>query len=499
MNKLMKLGLLIFSLLMCFNCSDIDAKFIEDDGRHDILIKESIINPAYIGNGVQWGGYEIVEGWTGNATLSDEDWTKLFKRVEFMSPQIMRLMISAGSTYLTNGEFTPTKDQNLFKILDFCQEKGIQVIFGEWGHSGKESIDEQWLDYAVKFTEYLVNEKKYTCIKYYNMVNEPNGDWSSINGNYDLWKSLIQKLYAKFEASGLSQKLELIGPDVAIWDTDLTWWVSNTYNDMDAMIGAYDIHTYPSETIMRNGAYQQMIAAYKKSASPVKPIFMGELGFKYDSKSALGIENLKRISNDKYASGDSNMFIYDSFYGVDIADGIMQNMLAGYSGVVLWNMDDAMYNNPSDGYEKLKRWGFWNILGSEKFENPNDENIRPWFYTVSLLCRYFPEGSRLFEVQLPNKVGVRAIAAEKDGKYTIAIVNSHLGDYDIYLKMENGIQLQNMNVYTYKAGEGSSFEGKVDSNNFAVPAQENVTYDFSNDKSYKLKLDKQSFVLITNM
>ena len=72
---------------------------------------------------------------------------------------------------------------------------------------------------------------------------------------------------------------------------------------------------------------------------------MGELGFKYDPASDLGKENAKRILADKYASDDSNMFIYDCILRrIDMADAVIQNMRAGYAGVILWDLDDAMYN-----------------------------------------------------------------------------------------------------------------------------------------------------------
>lgn len=481
------------------SCSSAENAGATDDNRHSIVIKKEVIQPNYLGNGVQWGGYESLANWTGNKNLTVSDKEKLFERVSFMCPQLLRIMISAGSTYLDNNEFTPGENNNLLSILDYCQSNNIPVVFGEWGHTGGSSIDENWLDKAVDFLTYLVVDKKYTCIKYYNMVNEPNGDWSSINGDYDLWQNLIIQLHEKMDANEALKEIEIIGPDIAIWDTNLTWWIDKTLNGIGTIIGMYDIHTYPTESLVRGGNYQDLIMAYKRVADTSKPMLMGELGFKYSASSNLGQENLRRIAQDKYASDDSNMFVYDSFYGIDIADALMQNMLAGYSGVILWNMDDAMYNNPVNGNEKLKRWGFWNILGSEKFESDDDENIRPWFYTASLMCRYFPKGSCIFEVQLPDKFGVRAIAAEKDGKYTIAIVNSHMVNYDIKLKMENKLILEGMKVYSFVAQEGKNFEGKTNEKGFAMPEQQNVTYNFSTNKAYDLTLTKQSFILFTNM
>lgn len=58
-------------------------------------------------------------------------------------------------------------------------------------------------------------------------------------------------------------------------------------------------------------------------------------------------------------------------------------------------LDDAMHSAESP--DKLKIWGFWNILGEELF-GANEEKIRPWYYAWSLLTRYIPVGSKVYKV-----------------------------------------------------------------------------------------------------
>lgn len=489
-----------FLFVACDNSEESQSP-IKADPKNDLVIKSQVvITNSYVGNGFQWGGYDVLEAWTGSATLSDDDWNKLFFRVRFMKPQLVRIMVSPGWNYMINGLYNPLKSEPvLLKILDFCEQEGISVMFGEWGHQGGNSIDQAWLSNSVAFLDWLLNTRNYTCIKYFNMVNEPNGDWSSINGNYNLWRNLIEQFHAKLVEKSLDSRIKLVGPDIAIWDVNSTWWVTNTYSHLDSKMGAYDIHTYPNETVVRDATYQALIKAYKNAAPSTKEMLMGELGFKYSGSSTLGIENTRRINNDPFSSDDSNMFIYDAFYGIDMADAIIQNMLAGYSGVIVWNLDDAMYNFDGGSSTKLKRWGFWNILGEEKFGNTNDENIRPWFYTMSLMCKYFPEGTKILGVELPAKKGLRAVAGEKDGKFTIVIVNSHTVDYTVNLKMDNGSSLNNAMHYKYISGKGKQFIGKIDGNGFAVPEESGKTIDFTNDKFMQLAVPAQSFQVFTNM
>ena len=261
--------LLIFIVIFILSASckkDTGSGAVISDTKNDLTIKSSLINQSFVGNGAQWGGYDILNSWTGSPTLSASDWDKLFKRVRFMRPPIVRIMVSAGWNYLINNVFDPSKsDPVLIKILDFCQAEGISVLLGEWGHAGGTSIDQTWLENSAKFLEYLLNTKKYTCIKYFNMVNEPNGSWSSINGNYALWKTLIDQFSAKLTDKGIASAIKIIGPDVAVWDANLTSWVINTNFDLGAKIGAYDIHTYPTDIQVQEGTYQTMVKAYKNA------------------------------------------------------------------------------------------------------------------------------------------------------------------------------------------------------------------------------------------
>ena len=155
-----------------------------------VTVLSSTVSTNYVGNGAQWGGYDYLNQWTGSPTLSQSDWDKLFTRVRFLRPGLVRIMVTYGWNYHVDGTYNPSKsDDVLIPILDFCQEEGINVITGEWGHEENDdgTINQERLQWAIDFLDYLVNTKGYTCIKYYNMVNEPNGSWSSINGDQVLW------------------------------------------------------------------------------------------------------------------------------------------------------------------------------------------------------------------------------------------------------------------------------------------------------------------------
>ena len=91
----------------------------------------------------------------------------------------------------------------------------------------------------------------------------------------------------------------------------------------------------------------------------------------------------------------------------------------------------------------IKIWGFWNELGEEMAAQnaehnvtgrantvkASDENLKPWYYTWSMLCRYFPSGTKILETtdsyvdQLRVTSGIIPVADDK-GDISIAVVNN---------------------------------------------------------------------------
>ena len=118
------------------------------------------------------------------------------------------------------------------------------------------------------------------------------------------------------------------------------------------------------------------------------------------------------------------MLCYDYFYGLDMPLLAMEVMNNGLSGVAAWMLDDAMHSNGDSGRtEDVKIWGMWNILGEEVFGDASQEELRPWYYTWSLMCRHFPAGCDVLACEVPQREGLRVAAARKDAAYSVAAVN----------------------------------------------------------------------------
>ena len=493
--------------------------FSQENTKLINIYPDQYVSRNYTGNGVQWSAYPHADApdaeW--GQIMTEKKWKMVFHRLDYMKPQLVRVMDLANWRYLKgfdkDGEpildFNSPEVKTLRKLLDYCQRNDITVLFGEWGcpsqiQSGdskssghfKGANDPRWIQIIIKYLDFLINTKGYTCLKYYNLVNEPNGYWASTNGNWDEWSDGVKMLQNALVSSGLSKKISIAGPDVvAEYNNPVSKysgieWVAETARQLDDYIGIYDIHAYTRYEMVRSGNFFKLYSRIAQSAKNVnKPIIFGEIGFDKSVK-----ENIERIKTDKYASEDSQMSVYDFSYGIDMADVAIQIMSSGYSGAAAWDLDDAMHTLGDAGdKQKLKRWGFWNSLGTELCNNPADENIRPWFYSWSLICRYFPNGSNIVKSDSTSMEGVRLVAATKNKHLTIALVNNGNKDRKLSLKV-NGGSFSSTAVKKFIYSDNVRPE---DGNGFPIPQKTKI--NFASKKIIEVEIPPKSFILFTSL
>ena len=297
---------------------------------------DSVVNRGYIGQRGPVGTLMPSDYGQGRVEISDADWAKLYARLDFMRPAFIRVMTNTTSV-VRNGRLDRMRGfEHLSHILGYCQSRGVTVMFGDWGGSLMDArtgtVNRTLLDHAAAYVAWLVGEKGYDCIRYYNLVNEPNGFWSAADGDFDLWAKAVSYFRGRLDAEGLAGKVELVGPDAAIWGPEEAWWVSRSRDELGDRIGLYDIHTYPSKCTVNSGEYTRILEAYRREVPAGKKIVMGEIGFKFvePADSLLQAENLRRAAAHPNAStDDSQMFVYDPMYGTDMADALFQTIHGG--------------------------------------------------------------------------------------------------------------------------------------------------------------------------
>lgn len=485
--------------------------------RPQIMIyPEKVITSRFLGNGVQWSAYPHADSpdaeW--GLMMSEEKWQMVFSRLDYMMPRMVRVIDQANWRYLKgfDGEGNPVLDFNspqvktLEKLLNYCQKNKIVVLFGEWGcpfqvhdldqvAGGKftGANDPKWIKIIVSYLDHLINKKGYTCIQYYNLVNEPNGSWASTNGNWKEWSEGIRLLKVALDKAGLSRKISIAGPDAVVrYDHPQSiytgrGWIAESVSQLNDCIGLFDIHAYTSYEEVRSGKFSDYYGEIAGLTKPThQPIIFGEIGFNKDTP-----ENRARIKTDKNASEDSQMAVYDFSYGIDMADAAIQIMNSGYSGAMAWDLDDAMHTNGDKGDKnQLKRWGFWNSLGTELCNNPNDEKLRPWFYTWSLICRYFPKGINIVYSDPTKIAGLRFVAGCDQTNMTVAMVNNSEVNQKIRLKIHGSGYSEPFKKYVYREDLRPT-----DQNSFPIPYKNEIIP--KPNTGIEVEIPAKSFVLFT--
>lgn len=348
------------------------------------------------------------------------------ERVDYLNPSFIRLMIYA-TTYCKGldennkpiYDFESDDMKALIRELDYLESRNIEVVLGEWeapdrckGDFSGVTVDSPlWAEMISGLMDYLINEKGYTCIKYFNYVNEANTDWSYCQ-DYSKWEKGIGYLHNEFEKIGILDKVQITGPDT-VWDDGHTW-LKNLAADVetDSKIGLYDVHMYPTIDEITNGKIEDTVKE-QRSIVKGKDFYMTEIGMVTGK-----------------TDGDSQPYVKKFSYGVIMADAVSQVMRGGLSGVAIWDMDDAMHNQangfPATDIRSLKQWGFWNSIAGRVYNQPEEENNRPHFYTWSLMTHLFPRHSSVVNATWTDDMtGLRAVGIKtKDNQMTYMIVNN---------------------------------------------------------------------------
>jgi hypothetical protein len=404
-------------------CANLKADAMVKVDVEDVLVED------FLGAGVQWSAYPWFD-------VTEADWQKVFKRVDHMQLPFSRVMVDMTTFFDgldEDGEpkylFDCELMQRVYKLLDYCEERDVTVMFGHWGwantakHSGGnwdvEPESELHAKISAALIDQVINKKGYKCVKWFDTINEPDGSWSSCKDNWEQYKAVVSNLQKELERKGMAGKIGISGTgDV------YRQWVGKALGDerIRECLTIYNEHHYLWNKDVVSGKFEELVReriASIKAKDPGKGYFAGELGF-LDGKNQT----------------DQQVNVYEFWYGVSMVDAAIQMLRAGVSGFLAWDMDDSMHwagdsdgplEAPPNAYERRKIWGFWNITGAEN-GMAEDENMRPWFYAWSALSRSFPKGCETVAVEDTGVEKLRVAAAKiaAGGKYhlSFAVVNN---------------------------------------------------------------------------
>jgi hypothetical protein len=412
---------------------------------------ERVLEKHFLGFGIEWEYEGDRPDLNVDNVVWASHWPEMVRRADFMRPALLRVMHDARMySRIEEGRIVPEYEsprmRAVYRILDYARDRSIPVVFGDWWlhKSYAEALggvtSTRWPEELITpFLQYLREHRNYTNLCYFNLINEPGGQLS-----FTAWKTAILNLHAALKKTGLERQVRIVGTD---GPGDWNKWIERTAQDagLRDAIGAYEYHLYAHlktdkwlpaliEGKLETGELcpRRLLVNQHDPNGANKLFFMGEAG----------------IDDGNKGDNQTNRFCFE--YGVWMADYAIQSMRAGQAGLIAWDMDDAMHTWGSYGAAGLKGWGFWNSLAGFKGYPADDFQLRPWFYTWSLLCRLFPPGSQTIEARPSGDDAVRVAAARLPGGtgFSFAIVNEAATSRELVLQMPRSSSLR-LHEYRY--------------------------------------------------
>jgi hypothetical protein len=181
-----------------------------------------------------------------------------------------------------------------------------------------------------------------------------------------------------------------------------------------------------------------------------------------------------------------------------MADYNVQCARAGMAGTIAWDLDDAMHINkdkdthwPDVTKTLFKKWGFWNSL-AEEIGRPEDANLRPWFFTWSLMSRSFPPGCHTVKTSETHVPGLRTLAATIGDDFSLALVNDADTSQELHVTVPASGKVAQLMQFNYFANDRL-----VDNNGFPLPKQ--IVSGADLQAGLNLNLPGRSVVIFTTI
>jgi len=409
---------------------------------------------------------------TRNDGSKQSDWQYVVERVKMMNLQKVRVMVLPQWYEPVNDNNDPHKTdwskftfdspemQSLYKVLDLAQEQKMDVCIVVWGcpvwvslvdpkyshvktcFMADPTIKDAWITAPVNYDEWaenfstlikhLIEDKKYTCIKEITPMNEPDGGPLLTSSEYI---KMARILDARFKKDGIREKVRFNLSD----NTDTrTFYLSDCANNLADVADIFNSHTYifgydtPNDSIFNWEKRNVNIAALAG-----KKHLVGEFG----SNMCVGATRQKDI--DLYARG------------VLMTRLVLNFLNAGAAGVSYWSLIDQYYGRDAD-YSQMQQLGLWKYIKDAYKEDSTytkiqrDYEVRPQYYSYSLLTRFLKPGAEIYPIDLNDDFAIGSAFKNDDGKWVYAFANAT--DSLKYLAVNNSLIDGLFDIYRYEEG-----------------------------------------------
>jgi hypothetical protein len=316
--------------------------------------------------------------WGGNPPATNASaWEQIYRHAGWLGLSWIRVELSARMYEPERKKYSWDNEEMLalYKILDWAETNRADVFLQQmWSNvkwnsypevqpllSAPKSL-EDFAEGIGSLLEYLVNVKKYTCIKWICITNEPPGGswgswWSAGEKDAPLTPAL-KEVRRVLDRKNLS--IPISGPD---W-TDLPRFDPELI-DFDQYIGAYDIHSYQGI----DEAKQQNLEKWAEWAEKHnKPLFLSEIG------------------DMRIGWKDTNPGPKSFRAALSNAESILRGLAAGVGAFNRWSFTNR---GDLDGQWQLIRT--WDIENQRYYEEVEVEPAA--FYGYGIITRFFTKNS----------------------------------------------------------------------------------------------------------
>ena len=398
---------------------------------HAISLDSIDVSPEY-----KWAlHYKNSRGsaWGGNPPVTDTNgWAQICKHASWLGLSWIRVELSARMYEPERNRFSWDNEEMaaLYKILDWAEANNADVFLQQmWSNvkwnsypgvqpllSAPRSV-EDFAEGIGSLAEHLLNVKKYTCIKWICITNEPPG------GSWGSWWSTGEKDAALTPALKevrrvLDQKnlnLPISGPD---W-TDLPAF-DPAKIDFDQYIGAYDIHSYQGMDEARQNILEQWAEWANKHG---KPLFLSEMG------------------DMRIGWKDTNPGPKSFNAALSNAESILRGLAAGVGAFNRWSFTNR---GDLDGQWQLIRT--WDIANQKYFDKIEVEPAA--FYGYGIITRFCTKNSSvLYTEPVANLEILSQTLKNQKGEITTYILNKSDKEQTIRLSI-SGSFMKNFFLYT---------------------------------------------------
>jgi hypothetical protein len=507
-------------LIFLFSCKNVD----NSDLIQISVYPDSIINTMQEGIGCN---FHAIEGplateqlshalrsyggsaWGANPDVKDSaSWNKLFEYADWLGFDWCRI----GIQYQT---FEPEKNKFTFdghdmkvlcRYLDYCQSRNIDVFLQHyWINAAWLAPDsfrkdpvkvirsmpndiEAYTDGFIKLLKYLIEEKKYTCIKQFCITNEPFENWSwymkSFNPEkYESPAPAYRLMAKKLKDNKIS--VQLSGPDCSIYAGKP---MGPQQDDFFKVLDAYDLHSYvtrfdwnPDSTMIFEGGGVGQIDRISDFMEYLKP---WEEDARKNNKPFLFTE-MGTMSNG-FGGSNPGVALYKSL--LKDVQLVLRFSQFGMDGFARWNFVNR--GNLDGPWQMVDTWDTakQSLLPANEFR-PHANNYYMW----GLLTRFTAKGSNVVKTTVDGgcdgkyqRVFATAYCSPKNKNLSIYITNDSDQGYETIIKL-NG---QSVKLFKYEINE-QEHKDKADIN--LVPSE-----TVENKTEIKVSVKPKSILLFTS-